>query len=91
MKSASLPAVRVSPEIRKAAEDVLQNGETLSGFVEEAVRRSVAFRQEQQAFLARGLASAASAKQSGRYVSAADVLGKLDQRLSAALEKKNSL
>jgi hypothetical protein len=41
MKTAAIPAVRVSPELREAAEAVLQSGETLSGFVEDAVRRNV--------------------------------------------------
>ena len=38
MKTAAIPAVRVPPELRQAAEDLLQTGETLSGFVEEAVK-----------------------------------------------------
>jgi hypothetical protein len=53
MKSAAIPAVRVPPELRQAAEDVLQAGETLSGFVAEAVRRNVEFRQTQKAFVER--------------------------------------
>jgi len=84
VKSAAIPAVRVPPELRRAAEDLLQAGETLSGFVEEAVRRNVEFRQAQKAFIERGLAAATSARASGCYVSAADVLGKLQFRLDAA-------
>lgn len=81
MKTAAIPAVRVPPELRQAAEEVLEAGETLSGFVEEAVRRNVEFRQAQKAFVERGLASAAAARTSGKYVSAAAVLGKLSRRL----------
>lgn len=84
MKTAAIPAVRVSPELRQAAEKLLQSGETLSGFVEEAVRRNVEFRQAQQEFLERGLRSAAAAKKSGKYVSASAVLGKLGRRLDKA-------
>lgn len=84
MKSAAIPAVRVPPELRQAAEDVLQAGETLSGFVAEAVRRNVEFRQTQKAFVERGLASAATARASGKYVSATAVLGKLQRRLDKA-------
>lgn len=84
MKSAAIPAVRVSPELRRAAEDVLESGETLSGFVEDAVRRNVEFRQAQKAFIERGLASAAVARKSGKYVSSAAVLGKLGRRLDKA-------
>jgi len=84
VKTAAIPAVRVSPELRQAAEEVLQSGETLSGFVEDAVRRNVDFRQAQKAFIERGLASGQAAKKSGAYVSAAAVLGKLSRRLEKA-------
>jgi len=87
MKTAAIPAVRVSPELRRAAEDLLQAGETLSGFVEDAVRRNVEFRQAQKAFIERGLASADAARQSGKYVSSAEVLGKLASRLEFARKK----
>jgi len=84
MKTAAIPAVRVSPELRQAAEAVLQTGETLSGFVEDAVRRNVEFRYAQKAFMARGFASGAAARKSGKYVSAGAVLGKLTRRLAKA-------
>jgi len=84
MKTAAIPAVRVSPELREAAEAVLQSGETLSGFVEDAVRRNVEFRYAQKAFIERGLASGAAARKSDRYVSPATLLGKLDRRLARA-------
>lgn len=89
MKTAAIPAVRVSPELRQAAEAVLQSGETLSGFVEDAVRRNVEFRHAQKAFVERGLASAEAAKKSGKYVAAAKVLGKLDRRLQKARKKRS--
>lgn len=89
MKSASIPAVRVPPELRQAAEDLLQSGETLSGFVEEAVRRNVEFRQAQQAFIKRGLASAEAAKQSGEYIASSVVLGKLAQRLDQVKKQQS--
>jgi predicted transcriptional regulator len=84
MKTAAIPAVRVSPALRQAAEDLLQNGETLSGFVEEAVRRNVEYRQAQLEFIKRGLASAEAARQSGRYVSSSAVMSKLARRLDKA-------
>lgn len=90
MKTAAIPAVRVSPELRQAAEKLLQDGETLSGFVEEAVRRNVEFRQAQQEFIERGLRSAAAAKKSGKYVSASTVLGKLGRRLDKARKAHGS-
>ena len=76
MKTATMPALRVQPELRQAAEEMLQPGETLSGFVEESLRRNVERRQAQQAFLARGLASRDAARKSGKFVSADAVLTK---------------
>jgi predicted transcriptional regulator len=84
VKTAAIPAVRVSPQLRQAAEELLQAGETLSGFVEEAVRRNVEFRQAQKDFIERGLASAEAARKSGKYVSSAVLLGKLARRLERA-------
>lgn len=84
MKSSSIPALRVSAKVRREAESVLREGETLSGFVLDALTRSVEQRKAQQLFLARGLASASRAKASGRYLPASRVLGKLRRRLAAA-------
>lgn len=84
MKSSSIPALRVSAKIRREAESVLREGETLSGFVLDAVTRSVELRKAQRVFLARGLASASRARATGRYVSANRVLGKLRRRLASA-------
>ena len=88
MKTAAIPAVRVPPELRQAAEDLLQAGETLSGFVEEAVRRNVEFRQAQKAFIERGLASSEAARKSGKYVTSTALLGKLSRRLEKARKRR---
>jgi predicted transcriptional regulator len=87
MKTAAIPAVRVPPELRRAAEELLADGETLSGFVEDAVRRNVDYRRAQAEFIARGLASRDAARASGRYVKASTVLGKLNRRLANARKK----
>ena len=87
MKTAAIPAVRVPPELRQAAEELLVDGETLSGFVEDAVRRNVEYRRAQAAFISRGLISRDAARASGRYVTAATVLGKLGRRLKTARKK----
>ena len=87
MKTASLPSLRVDPALRQAAEAVLQEGETLSSFVEQSVRAQVQLRQQQEAFMARGLASRDSARASGRYIEAAEVLAGLEARLASARRK----
>lgn len=87
MKTASLPSLRVDPALREAAESVLQEGETLSSFVEQSVRAQVERRRQQEAFIARGLASRDRAREHGHYVEAADVLDGLVQRLEKARRK----
>ena len=84
MKTATIPSLRVDPELRQAAEALLREGETLSGFVEEAVRRNVEYRRTQQAFIERGLAARQAARESGEYVAATVVLDKLTQRVRQA-------
>lgn len=88
MKTASIPSLRVAPELRAAAENVLQEGETLSGFLEESLRAHINRRQTQQEFIARGLASRDEARRSGHYVSADDVLHKMKAMLVASNSKK---
>ena len=87
MKTATIPSLRVEPELRDAAENVLQNGESLSSFVEQSIRASIQRRQTQQAFIARGLASRNEARQTGKYFAAEDVLRELDDMLAEAEAK----
>ncbi len=78
MKSATIPPLRVTPELRQAAESVLREGETLSGFVESSLVRQIEFRKSQQEFIARGLASRENARKSGKYFSKEESLAALD-------------
>lgn len=87
MKTATMPALRVEPELRQAAEEILRPGETLSAFVEDSLRRNVAFRRTQQEFIARGLASRDAAKKSGVYFSADEVLAELDSIITDSKKK----
>jgi predicted transcriptional regulator len=84
MKTTTIPPLRVSPELRQQAEAVLEQGETLSSFVLEAVTLSIEHRRARQEFIARGLASAERARKSGKYISADSVIKTLEQRLAKA-------
>lgn len=84
MKSASIPSLRVDPALRAAAESVLQEGETLSAFVENSLRAQIDYRRTQTEFVARGLAAREEAKRTGVYHSAEEVLGMLKGKLEAA-------
>ena len=87
MKTATIPSLRVDPALRRAAEDVLEEGESLSSFVEQSVRAHIERRKAQDEFIARGLASRDKAKRSGAYVSSGDVVKALASRLAKARKK----
>jgi hypothetical protein len=82
MKTASFPSLRVDPRLRDAAQSVLQEGETLSGFIETSVRESIERRRARAEFIARGLASREQAQSSGVYIAADEVRSELDKMLS---------
>ena len=84
MKTATIPSVRVEPELRAEVEALLDEGETLSEFVESSVRQAAARRRNQAEFLARGLRSLERAERTGEYVDADAVLAKLKTKLAAA-------
>lgn len=88
MKTATFPSLRVEPALRRAAEDVLREGESLSSFVEESVRAQIRQRQEQAEFIVRGMASRERAKAAGTYVSSSAVLRKLESRLARAKKRR---
>lgn len=84
MKTASLPSLRVDPELRAAAESVLKDGETLAAFVETSMRTQIDYRRTQAEFIARGLASRAEAKRTGRYHTSEEVFGMIRAKIDAA-------
>lgn len=84
MKTATLPSLRVDPQLRDAAQSVLNEGESLSAFMEAAVRESIERRRARAEFVARGLASRDEAKASGGYVTAEAVHAELASRLAQA-------
>lgn len=57
MKTALLPATRVTPALRKRVESLLQEGETVSSFIEAAVAQHAEARAAQREFVKRGLAA----------------------------------
>ncbi len=88
MKTATFPSLRVAPEFRSAAEQVLQEGESLSSFVEESIRDNITRRQLKNEFVARGLSSREHARETGTYVSSEAVLERLEKMLAAAKSGK---
>ena len=87
MKTATLPPLRVDPELRRKAEGVLREGETLSSFLETAVRQTIHSREIEEAFQARGIASRDEARRTGEYYSAESVMDELSDMLALARRK----
>ena len=81
-KTSTIPSLRVNEEVRTAAEAALKEGETLSGFVLEAIQFNIQRRAMQKEFIARGLAARDEARRSGQYVSADEVLAGLNKTLA---------
>ena len=84
MKSATLPSLRVDPELRQAAKAVLRKGESLSSFMEQSLRDEVDRRRMQAEFIARGLASRDEARRAGEYYEADTVHAELRGMLAKA-------
>ena len=90
MKTASFPSLRVKPDLRHAAESVLQDGESLSSFVEQSIRATIDRRRMKNEFIARGLASRDEAKLSGEYFSSDAIRAELDAMLNEAISKADT-
>lgn len=88
MKTATFPSVRVDPELRQAAESVLHEGESLSSFVEGAIRENVERRQFRQAFIARGISAGQRARQTGVYATSDAVVGRIEKMLADAKARR---
>lgn len=84
MKTATFPSLRVDPELRNAAEEVLEAGESLSSFLEQSIRDGVQRRQAQREFVARGLKSRDAGRKAQNYVPASQVVTRLEGMLARA-------
>ncbi len=84
-KSALLPSVRVSAELREQIESVLGPDETVSSFVESSVRTELHTRNMRQAFLQRGLSARDDSRRANAYYGAGHVL----EDLQSILDEKD--
>ena len=75
--------MRVELVFRHDLEAVLQEGETISGFVETAVRNAVAVRHVQSRFHERGESAWQRFRATGESRTPEEVLGKLQAKLDA--------
>ena len=83
MKTATLPAVRVSPDVRLLAESVLREGETLSMFIEDSLKKQAELRKSQDEFIKRGIRAGQRVRETGIYVTAEESTAQLRAMLEA--------
>lgn len=88
MKTATLPPIRVAPDFRLELEGVLEHGESLSQFVENAVRTTVAKRKNQAEFIRRGIAAIEVTQRDSSGIPAEREIAKLEAKLEAARQFK---
>ena len=86
-RSATLPPIRVTPETKASVEAVLREGESLTQFIESAVRREAEFRAEQDAAVARAKKALRSADKGVGLMTAEDFLAGMAQRAKAAQQR----
>jgi hypothetical protein len=77
MRTATLPAIRVAPELREKIESVLDPGESLSSFIEASLRSAAEYRAVQQEFHARGRRSQEEFDATGISYTTEEVVDKL--------------
>lgn len=90
MKTATIPSVRVEPELRAEVESLLGEGETVSEFVEASVRATVLRRRNQAEFIARGLRSLEVARRTEDYIDVDVVVEGLQRKLDSARTRKST-
>ena len=86
-RSSTFPPIRVAPETKASVEAVLREGESLTQFIESAVRREAEFRAEQDAAVARAKKALRSADKGVGLMTAEDFLAGMTQRAKAAQQR----
>lgn len=86
-RSATLPPIRVEPETKARLEAVLREGESLTQFIENAVRREAEFRAEQNAAVARAKKALRSADKEVGLMTAEDFLAGMNRRAKQAQQR----
>ena len=88
MKTATLPAVRVAPEVRELVESVLKEGESLSTFIEETMKKQAQWRKEDEAFYARAAKASQNLREGGKFYTAEESIARLRAQVQRAREKQ---
>ena len=90
MKTATLPAVRVAPEVRELVESVLKEGESLSTFIEETMKKQAQWRKEDEAFYARAAKASQALHEGGKFYTAEESIARLRAQVQRARDKQTT-
>ena len=86
-RSATLPPIHVTPETKASLEAVLRDGESLTQFIEAAVRQEAEFRAQQRAAVARAEKALRAADKGVGLTTTGDLLAGMQQRAEAAQQR----
>jgi hypothetical protein len=86
-RSSTLPPIRVAPDTKARLEAVLREGESLTQFIENAVRREAEFRAEQNAAVPRAKKALRRADKGVGQMTTEDFLAGMEQRAKAAQQR----
>jgi hypothetical protein len=86
-RSATLPPIRVAPDTKASLEAVLREGESLTQFIENAVRREAEFRAEQNAAVSRAKKALRRADKGLGLMTTEDFLAGMEQRAKVAQQR----
>ncbi|WP_326535774.1 YlcI/YnfO family protein [Pseudorhodoferax sp.] len=90
MKTATIPPVRIEPQLRDQIEQSLEEGETMAALVEKAVRNEVARRHDHAEFVRRGLAAIARTRDADDGIPAEQVIARLEAKLAVARQTRRA-
>lgn len=83
-RTATLPPIRIEPETKATLESVLREGESLTQFIEQAVRSEAEYRAGQQAAVARARESLRAVDEGEGVMTSDEFLARMQQRAESA-------
>ena len=83
-RTATLPPIRIAPETKASLEAVLREGESLTQFIENAVRKEAEYRTEQKAAIARARKALRAAEKGTGVMAIEEFMAGMQRRAEAA-------
>lgn len=83
-RTATLPPIRITPETKAGLEAVLREGESLTQFIENAVRGEAEYRTEQKAAIARARKALRAAEKGVGMIAVDEFMAGMQRRAESA-------